>query len=182
QVETDQRIPGAHLRALTRMRLEPFPSECHGVDADMQQDLATGCGPQRDCMPRGGQHQYLAVARCEQRAGSRVDRHAIAQHAICEHLVGCLGERAAPAGERRYECECTPSAHGASWIQSSAHMGSSVRCVNRKHNACVPARCGSATCGNTVTASLPAAGARGSSATGSLSQLSVCTSSSPSAL
>src|SRR5215475_8085769 len=110
----------------------------------------------------------------------RVDRDAIPEQASREYLIGRSLESGAPPRETRNQRQGVGGgAHGASCTQSIAHNGSSFRCVKVKHNACIPLSGGRSAAGSTVTPSLPAAGASGSTAIGAPSQPSRRTSSSP---
>ena len=128
QVEAKERVPGAHLRALPHMSLEPLARERNRVDADVQQDLAAAWRAHRHRVAGGGEHHDFSIARGIQRAGGRIDRQSIAEHACSEHFIGRLIERGAPAGERRQQRDRAAAVH-ESCAQSITQSGLSVRRV-----------------------------------------------------
>jgi hypothetical protein len=91
-VEADQRLTGTDVRPRTGVLLETLAAEPYGVYADVDQHLdAAGCAHSHR-MPGCRKQDDFTITRCEDRRGSRVYQHAIAEHAAGEHRIGCFLE------------------------------------------------------------------------------------------
>ena len=135
-IKAQQTVPGANPLPLLHVQLEALPAQCHRVDSHMEQDLGTlGC-PQRYRMPGGRNRDQFAVARSVQRRAGGIDRKAVTEHSSGKHRIGSLIERRAPTGQGRNQDYLRhPLIYSWSWTQSSAHIGSRARWVNRRHRS-----------------------------------------------
>ena len=64
EIEAEEWLAGAHLRALAHVRLKPLPRQGDRVETDVQEDLTAARQAQRHGVTRGGQHDHLGIARC----------------------------------------------------------------------------------------------------------------------
>ena len=129
QVEADQPIAGRHLLAVGHVDLEALTAQRHRLETDMHQDLGAVVGPERHRVPRFVHLDHHAGAGCEERLAERVDRQAVAHHALGEDRIRRLLERRRPAGEWGEQGEprhftCSGVGRGSSRTRSTDGTGS----------------------------------------------------------
>ena len=136
KVELEERRARLDAFAFAKLTAEALPSQRHGIQSDVNDDLRAAIGSDRHGV-FGGRHEN-AVARCVERRAGRIDGYAVAHHPAREHWIGHFVQRRNPALHRCIDRDVghDPSLRpGSSCTRSIAQTGSTPRRVKKKHRS-----------------------------------------------
>ena len=88
EVEAQQGLACLDLLAGADQPLEPGPSQCYGIDAHVQKDVAPVRRAQAQGVVRAGNRKHPAGTGCVQHVAGGIDADAVAGHALRKDRVG----------------------------------------------------------------------------------------------